>query len=382
MHIVYLVGSLEPGGAEIQKVRHLIELKKAGHKVLCILPNGVGKPEGNMLEWVRSEGIPISDLYAQDLLSPKDRIEAMTKFFAWQTPKIDVVHGSGYPASLEGILAAYAAQIPVRVLSWESTGFERDEFMIDWWIEYAGTSLATHIVANSEAGKTAVAGFLGATPDRIHYIPNALMQIPPPNDAALRQKSRDYWKLKPDDIAVGYLANFKEDGLKNQELLIRAAAEVLKTHPEAIFILPGYRTKYMDTCIALAKELGISHRVILPGRIDDVNLVRGWDIGVNVSHTEGLSSSIQEQMVYGEMPMIATNVGGNPELVKNGQTGYLIEDDDLENLVIGLRMLIETPDLRAKMGKKGREDIISRYSWQDVVYPAWMKLYEEGLKAK
>lgn len=382
MRIVYVIGSLHPGGAEIQKVNHLLALKKSGHDVMCILPNGVGDYQSPLLGLLRSSHIPILDLEAHDCFDPETRIFFMTRFFGnIPNKKPDVIHASGYPTCLEAIIAGWQAQVPCRVLSWESMGFERERFDVQPYFEYIGTHFATDIVANSLAGTEVVKSFLGATPDRVVYIPNALMHIPDIS-ADLRKSARDHFNFSDNMVVIGYLANFKEDGLKNQLLLIRAAARLRERFPNARYILAGYATSYFQKCKLEAKSLDVSDIVLFPGRIDNLNLLRGWDIGVNVSHTEGLSSSIQEQMVYGETPFVATRVGGNPELVVPELTGLLIEDDDLDGLVNALAKLIENPDLRIKMGKAARERIIELYDWNSVVYPQWMALYQQRLECQ
>lgn len=376
MRITYLIGSLHPGGAEIQKVNHLLALKQVGHEVMCILPNGIGDLQSPLLTMLRDAHVPILDLQAHECLDTESRIFFMTRFFSnIPSKKPDVVHASGYPNCLEGVIAAWQARVKSRILSWESMGFERERFDVQPYFEYVGTKLATHIVANSEAGKDAVAQFHGADPDRVVHIPNALMHVPELSDV-LRTEARKKMEFEPDQVVVGYLANFKADGLKNQMLLVKAAAALKDKYPFVRYVMPGYTSPYMDACKRAANELRVSDVVRFPGRIDDLNLLRGWDIGVNVSHTEGLSSSIQEQMVYGQTPFVATDVGGNRELVIPGATGILIQDNDLEGLVSALSTLIENKALRERMGKIARETIIRRYDWETVVYPMWMKLYE------
>ena len=113
-------------------------------------------------------------------------------------------------------------------------------------------------------------------------------------------------------------------------------------------------------------------------RTDVESIIKEIDIGVLLSkkgHAEGLSNSIMEYMAAGK-PVIATNTGGNPELVIEGETGYLIPHEDVEELTKKIIFLLERPQEREKMGIKGRERIEKDFS-MDRMVKQFIELYKE-----
>jgi glycosyltransferase involved in cell wall biosynthesis len=176
---------------------------------------------------------------------------------------------------------------------------------------------------------------------------------------------------------IGCLANHRPDGIKNQVMLIRAAAEVIKSYPNIKVLLVGYQTEYTSTLLAEITRLGLLDKVFLPGRIDDLDLIAGWDIAVNCSRTEGLSNAVMQGMAYG-IPTIATAVGGNVDLVANHGTGLLVDDNDPDDLAAAICELLDNPKLAKEIGAAGRRKMKEEYGW-DKVIEQWVSLFEEGL---
>lgn len=116
---------------------------------------------------------------------------------------------------------------------------------------------------------------------------------------------------------------------------------------------------------ALAKDLGLSDRVEFFGWVEEApKRVLPWiDIFVQSSLWEAMSIVVLEAMARG-LPVVATTVGENPYVVKDGETGYLVEPNKPVELADGLKSLIEDPRLRDAFGCKGREEVISHYSAQ------------------
>jgi glycosyltransferase involved in cell wall biosynthesis len=371
MKIAYVFGSLNPGGSERQTANIAVRLMQRGHEVTAVLANGAGNIPGNLYPYLKQAGLPMVDLSGE-----KQKIPAMAAVFDKLKP--DVVNSNGYPMTINGSLAAYQAGVPLRIIRYENTGFVRQEFPQDWKFEMAGHAATQYIVANSAAVYQTLGQYHGSRCCQWRTIYNGVTVPDSKSVKSARSLSRQHWALNG-EVTVGHLANFRLDGLKNQLMLVRAAHRVLKEEPGVSFLMVGYETQYADTVRSEIRRLGISDRVRTPGRIDDVSLIAGWDIGVNTSHTEGLCNAVQECMAYA-MPIVATAVGGNPELVQHGKTGYLVDDDDDAALADRLLQLIRTPRARVAMGKAGRAHIQQIADW-DTVLDQWLDLYHEGLEA-
>ena len=121
----------------------------------------------------------------------------------------------------------------------------------------------------------------------------------------------------------------------------------------------------------LASELGLSEQVKFSGIIDNAKMPSFYesiDIFVMPSVSDGESFGVAavEAAATG-LPVIATRVGGVPEVVIDGTTGYLVERRNVEQLAAAMRKLIDEPALRIKMGKAGRENVEKKYRWENNV---------------
>ena len=167
-------------------------------------------------------------------------------------------------------------------------------------------------------------------------------------------------------VVVGMVARVSPQ--KDYLTLGNAAAQVSQQYPDTCFLVVGDNsvvdlnrqhygvvTKYLD-------DLGIRDKFIFTGHRDDVSrLLAAIDISVLSTHREGFPLSILESMGH-EKPVIATAVGGIPEIVESGTNGYLFEHGDSAALATAISSLIESPGRRATFGLAARNIVTSRYS--------------------
>ncbi|RMG45458.1 MAG: glycosyltransferase, partial [Acidobacteria bacterium] len=110
---------------------------------------------------------------------------------------------------------------------------------------------------------------------------------------------------------------------------------------------------------------------------DTVPLYREVDIFVLTSDWEGTPNVILEAMASG-LPVVATRVGGVPEIVQHGETGFLVDPEDEDGMVDAILTLIKNRDLRLKFGRAGREFVLAQHSLDKL--PGYLqKLYELAL---
>ncbi len=174
--------------------------------------------------------------------------------------------------------------------------------------------------------------------------------------------------------SVGRLA-----AIKNYQLLIKAYSKLLQVYHDIdlrlIFVGDGPEKINL---ISLSEELGISDKVKFYGNRNDIpDLLRKIDIFVLPSLGEGVSNTILEAMST-SLPIVASEVGGNVELVNNGVNGFLFHDDDQESLCGALKLLIDEPNLRRKMGKESLNSVLDSFQW-DITVSKYMQNYDELL---
>ena len=163
-------------------------------------------------------------------------------------------------------------------------------------------------------------------------------------------------------------------------MLVEAAARLRETHPEAQVLIAGEGPERAGL-EALRERLGVDGAVRLLGVRNDVpDILAALDVAVCCSDFEGGPLSVMEYMGAG-LPVVATRVGGLPELVKDGETGVLVEPRDPAALAAAIGELLDDPGRRDRLGAAGRELRSSEYDI-DVWVRRLEDLYEARLSTK
>jgi glycosyltransferase involved in cell wall biosynthesis len=160
------------------------------------------------------------------------------------------------------------------------------------------------------------------------------------------------------------------------DILLHAFRIALDKCPFLFLTMAG-EGKMTQRLKKMAMELGINDKVEFIGFIDNSEIPRvlsGHDILVMPSRREGFGVTALEAAASG-LPTIATNVGGIPEVVIDGQTGLLVPSEDADMLADAIVRLSTQEGLRRDMGQKAREFVLRRYNWDDNV-DEMMKIYE------
>jgi L-malate glycosyltransferase len=172
------------------------------------------------------------------------------------------------------------------------------------------------------------------------------------------------------DPIVGMVANFNP--WKRHIDLIRAFARIGDAHPTAHLVLVGGGDA--DPLRAEARQHGLDRRVhIVEGITNAIPVVKHFSVGVLCSDSEGASNAVMEYMGSGK-PTVCTNVGGNPELIDDDVTGFLIAPRDVEALATRIDRLLANVDAAATMGQLARLTA-NRFTSRRMA-DAHMELYE------
>jgi len=163
----------------------------------------------------------------------------------------------------------------------------------------------------------------------------------------------------PAGLVVGTVAHLSAE--KGHETLLDAAAKVIVRVPEAQFVFVG-EGELMPKLRGKIDQLGLQKHVTFLGfRRDSEAVLKNFCIFCLPSLSEGLSSAILVAMASG-LPVIATQVGGIPELVVDGETGLLVSPREVDPLEDALCRLLESAELRQKMGEAGRRRVEERFA--------------------
>jgi glycosyltransferase involved in cell wall biosynthesis len=191
--------------------------------------------------------------------------------------------------------------------------------------------------------------------------------------------SREDLGLPLHGLLIGHVANLSY--LKDYPTFLRSLSQVFAQQRDCQAVIVGEGRK-REEYESLAESLGIKERVHFLGhRRDVLDLVMQFDVCVLASHPqygEGLSNSIAEYMGLGK-PVVATDIGGNPELVDHGKTGLLCKAGDQADMAASILTLLEDEELRLQMGRRGKEFFTTHLTLGKMVKET-QRVYEELIR--
>jgi glycosyltransferase involved in cell wall biosynthesis len=262
--------------------------------------------------------------------------------------KYDVVHtylfGFHYLATIPARLAGVPLIISSRreLATWKKWHHR--------FLENLGNLFTDKVVACSNAAREFSLKTENLSPDKISVIYNGVdleKFYPRPKDI----KVLNELGLSERDKILGMVANFS--AVKDHNTFLRAVSEVKKNYPDIKCLLIG-DGPLREKLKFKVKSLGLENNIIFAGRRDDIpELLSIMDIFILTSLSEGLPNVILEAMASG-LPVIATKVGGIPEVVENGKSGALVEPRDYPAIAGGIIRLLQDKYLRQEMGRRGR----------------------------
>jgi glycosyltransferase involved in cell wall biosynthesis len=173
--------------------------------------------------------------------------------------------------------------------------------------------------------------------------------------------------LSDDVPVIMTVANLRP--IKGIDLLVRTAALVCKQFPTANFVVVGetHKDSYLQELRTLAQQLGIQQNIRFLGRRNDVYaLLKSSDLFCLPSRSEGMSNALLEAMAC-RLPCVATNVGGNSEVIIDGETGFLVSPENPQPLADGIIALLKDRERAQRIGEAGRRVVESKFTVQHMV---------------
>jgi len=277
-----------------------------------------------------------------------------------------IVHSYFFWPILFGRFLKWRGAVKVLVENREDQGF-------DWgfheysWLRLT-RNLPDRIICVSDAVKHVVLERERVREDRVVVIRNGVETLPETGESSLQL--RNELGIGAEDLVVGMVANYNRS-VKGVSLFLDAVPPIVEQVPSARFLLLG-RGKEDGVLKEKARSMGIDRYVIFAGYRPDIHRYYAiMDISALTSFSEGLSITLLESMRCG-IPVVATRVGGNPEVVIEGETGYLVPPGDVSAFASRATALLMSRELRKRMGEEGRRRVERHFLLRDVA-----KRYEE-----
>jgi len=276
---------------------------------------------------------------------------------------IAVAHAFDFYTNLMLIPAARLAGVPV-IGSHRQLGdlLTKAQFKAQYW----AFRFCQRVVCNSQAAATSLRE-AGLPKHKLEIIPNGLTE-------QAFAKCAPAIPLKDGIVRLGMIARMNS-AAKNHAAFLRAAAKLLTQCPTVEFVLVG-DGPLRPELESMAAQLGISEKVLFVGERHNIPaMLASLDVSVLISSSESLSNVILESMAAG-IPVLATDVGGNPELVRDGVTGLLVPPGDETKLVDALAHLVRDPIARSQYAGRSKEFARAHFHMDEVVL-RFEKLYLE-----
>jgi glycosyltransferase involved in cell wall biosynthesis len=283
---------------------------------------------------------------------------------------VALVHAQDLYTNVVGTAAARLAGVPSVVtrvdLNHSVTGYKRH--VLSWVSRRADRVLVNALCIRDLAIRE------GVEPDRVAVVRNGI-ELDVFDEAAARAPEPP----APEPGGIVCVANMHHP-VKGQTDLLMAMKEVVRVRPEAHLVLvgDGVRRPHLERS---ARQLGIADRCHFVGhRFDAPALLARAAVCVSASYAEGISNAIIEGM-SARLPVVATAVGGSPELVREGVNGYLVPPGAPAALARRLVDVLASPPLRRRMGEEGRRIVETEFGVAQM-RTSYDALYEDltGLK--
>ena len=272
-------------------------------------------------------------------------------------------------SNLLGIPIAWIQRIPIRIAAHRGRihGFPRWQEKIHAWMVNSG--MATKLVAISQQiGKDAVSE--GVHPEKILVIPNGVESLD--FDLSMRAKKRAELDIQPGQFVVLSVGRLSYE--KGHDVLINAIPAILQKYSQTIFIFSGDGPQ-RPTLENQVDKLDIRQNVVFLGVRNDVReLITAGEVFVFPSRSEGLGQALLEAMSVG-IPVVASNIGGIPEVIENGKSGVLVTPEKPDAFARAIIELLGNEEQRKNFSSAAHEMVREKYPIQKM-FDSYIKLLD------
>ena len=349
-NIVYVIDDLGMGGAQ----RQLVELVKSlprDRYALHVISLSTEKCAFEPV--IRRLGVPLTVIAQSGVWSPR-AFSALCRTLRAERP--DVVHTWLFTADLYGRLAAWLCRVPVILSAVRSVEPDKPAHYV--LADRLLRRITTAFTVNAKAIGAVLAARERVNPSRIQTVYNGVdlaVFDPAKRDGAIRSQIA----VGRDAPLIGIIGRLVP--VKDHATFLRAAALVAREIPAARFLIVG-GGPLRDELGRAVTRLHLEERVrFLDSQPEAADVFAALDLVVVTSRYEGCCNVILEGMAMGK-PVIATAVGGNPELVVPGETGLLVPTEDPQNLSEAICHLLQDPPRMRAMGQAARRRVETQFT--------------------
>jgi glycosyltransferase involved in cell wall biosynthesis len=347
IHVLEMLGNAIVGGMETYVMRLIQNLPRDQFAITVMFPW-----ENEMADRMRDLGV---DVFVTPMPEnpPWSGIQMTSALI--KAHNVDVVHAHLPNAHLLAGLAGKLTGCPV-----VSTIHGRQLTTLD--LEVHRTA-GTHLSAVCRQTYFHALG-LGVHPSQLHFIPNGVDTRVFTTQRERQGPLRRSLGISPDATLVAQVGRLSPE--KGPDVFLRAALAIKQAAPQAQFALIGDGPLRAEMQ-ALIERFELQGTVHMPGLLADMSAVYAeLDMVVSASRSEAMPLAMMEAMSCG-LPVIATRVGGVPDLIQHGKTGWLVGDGDFDAIARHVIDLADKPVERAAMGERARSRMVANFSLDESV---------------
>ncbi len=347
--VLYLITELDVGGAQVALLRMLKGLDRARFSpAVACLYNG----DRSIAREIRALNIPVFDARMR---SKRDILALWRLYKEIRRIQPTILHAHLFHANLPGRILGRLAGVPIVICTEHSMALESElRYRLNRWT----IGLVDRVVAVSANVRDFCISHIGLPPEKVTLIYNGIEL--PADPRISPEMARAILGLPSKGKVLGAVSRL--DPAKGIDVLIRAMPCV--ENATLVIVGDGAERAFLEE---LARELGVSGRILWAGYRPDVHkLLPAFDVFVQPSRFEGLPTTVIEAMAAG-LPVVATAVGGTPEVVEDGVTGLLVPPADPAALAQAINHLLGDPPLRLALGRAGRERAAKQFSVEQMV---------------
>lgn len=362
--VLYLSTGLNQGGAERVVVDLAVNMRSRGWDTTVV---SMIEP-GALRVVLNAEHVPVYSLHMKRGVPDPRAILRFKHVLDNLQPSI--VHSHMVHANLLARVARLFVPIPCVICTAHTIyegGWPRD-------LAYRVTDRLADVTTQvSEAGRERYVNNRIVSDSRCIVIPNGIdttRYIPRPD---VRYRVRRDLGIREREFV--WISTGRLEAVKDHSTMLKAFNAIINSYPDMKLVLVGQGAKRPEI-EDMIRSLGLHESVIMLGQRTDVpDLLNGADGFVLSSRWEGMPLALMEACAVG-LPAVATNVGGNREVVRDGVTGYLVPAGDPEALAEAMQKLIFLPEnVREQIGRAGRDFIVATYDLTRVL-DMWNELYQ------
>ena len=371
MRICHVITRLIVGGAQENTLLTCRGLAERGHQVVLIAGPQTGA-EGSLWNAARECGCEVVEVKAlrRRVRPLKDLVAIGSLGRLFERLRPDVVHTHSSKAGILGRWAAVRARVPVIVHTIHGMSFNRTQSApvraLYRFLERRAARSTHAIVTVADAMIVQALESRIAPANRFVTIRSGMETSRFVPDRQARERVRAKWGVSDDEVVVGTIARLFEN--KGYEEILAAMPHAVSREGRLKFVWIGDGIRRSDYERKL-QALGLQDRVKMVGLISPEAIpehVNGFDIILHASRWEGLPRAIVQGLLMG-LPAISFDNDGAPEVVLPGETGMLVPFGQSAGLAEAIVELARAPELRHRLGARGRELCLKLFDWRRMV---------------